>query len=395
MSSSATILVADDSPTMRRIVSSVLSRDGYDVVTAEDGMTAVQAVFRHQPDAAVIDVSMPRLSGYVIARLLREDWASADIPVILLTGLDAASERYWGGKAGAARFLTKDFEAPELTSAIAEVLDTARHARGGGERLRPDPVELSEQDVLDKALEVLDRTLFQTSVAAEVTNVAATVSGFEETVAALLELVGRVVDQALAGVVLVQERSAWLAASRPISEAHLGEFLDRATEAAAGFSGLPITSESVTARVADPNGLLGADEEAELATFLSMPLRGSGGAIIGVLALSSEAPDAFGDAACTTLRLLEGPVALVVDNARLTRDRLVGARVGEVGPVDQLAAQLRGRPHVRDASEWPEPRGGLPAANPGWGPLSAPEWSSLDAGDPPPGSANGAGVGGR
>ncbi|MBV9369734.1 MAG: response regulator, partial [Frankiales bacterium] len=76
-----TVVIADDSPTLRRIVSSVLGREGFDVVQAEDGVEAVQAVLRTMPDAVVLDVQMPRVSGYVAARLLKDDWQTAEIPV--------------------------------------------------------------------------------------------------------------------------------------------------------------------------------------------------------------------------------------------------------------------------------------------------------------------------
>jgi CheY-like chemotaxis protein len=124
-----TVVIADDSPTLRRIVSTVLEREGYTVVQAEDGVEAVQLVFRHMPDAVVLDVQMPRVSGYVTARLLKDDWRTADIPILLLTSLDAASDRYWGAQAGADRFLTKDFEAPQLVEAVHEVLSAADAAR--------------------------------------------------------------------------------------------------------------------------------------------------------------------------------------------------------------------------------------------------------------------------
>jgi chemosensory pili system protein ChpA (sensor histidine kinase/response regulator) len=64
MTENPTVVIADDSPTLRRVVSGVLEREGFRVVVAEDGMSAVQAVFRTQPDAVVMDVQMPRLSGY-------------------------------------------------------------------------------------------------------------------------------------------------------------------------------------------------------------------------------------------------------------------------------------------------------------------------------------------
>ncbi len=125
-----TVVIADDSPTLRRIVTSVLAAKGFDVVPAEDGVEAVQAVFRTMPDAVVLDVQMPRVSGYVAARLLKDDWQTADIPVILLTSLDAASDRYWGAQTGADRYLTKDFEAPQLVEAVREVIAAADDRAG-------------------------------------------------------------------------------------------------------------------------------------------------------------------------------------------------------------------------------------------------------------------------
>ena len=74
------VVVADDSPTLRRIVAAVLERAGFEVTLAEDGVEAVQAVFRTQPDAVVLDVQMPRVSGYVAARVLKDDWQTADDP---------------------------------------------------------------------------------------------------------------------------------------------------------------------------------------------------------------------------------------------------------------------------------------------------------------------------
>ena len=189
-----TVLIADDSPTLRRIVSTVLERAGFTVVVAEDGVGAVQGVYRSQPDAVILDVQMPRLSGYVAARLLKDDWQTAELPVLLLTSLDAASDRYWGQQNGADRFLTKDFEAPELVEAVQEVIAAADEARGGRPPLRPEPVELSDDEVMARVSELLDRKLFEASVSADVTQIAADVHGFEVTIAAVLGVLGRIVD---------------------------------------------------------------------------------------------------------------------------------------------------------------------------------------------------------
>jgi CheY-like chemotaxis protein len=316
-------VIADDSPTLRRIVSSVLSREGFDVVAAEDGVEAVQAVFRSMPDAVVLDVQMPRVSGYVAARLLKDDWQTADIPIVLLMSLDAASDRYWGAQTGADRYLTKDFEAPQLVEAVREVISAADAARGGHPALRADPLELGDDDVLSRVCDLLDRKLFETSVAAEVTALAATTHGFEHTVAGVLDVLKRFVDYDVASVLLLEERAAYVAVSHETSQAYYTEFVAAAADAAAAASGLDVPVNELDLRLADPDGLLGEDDEARMSTFLSMPLRGHGGRVVGVLALSSATKNAFGETALATLRLIDGPAAIVIDNARLA-----GVRAG-------------------------------------------------------------------
>ena len=316
-----TVVIADDSPTLRRIVSSVLGREGFEVVPAEDGVEAVQTVFRTMPDAVVLDVQMPRVSGYVAARLLKDDWQTADIPIILLTSLDAASDRYWGALTGADRYLTKDFEAPQLVGAVQEVLGARDAALNGGLPLRPEPVELSDDDVLSRVCDLLDRKLFETSVAAEVTALAVTARGFEHTVAGVLEVLRRFVDYDLASVLLLDERTSYVAVAGETSQTHYSDFIAAAADAATAASGVDVNVGTLELRVADPDGRLGEDEDARMLTFLSMPLRGHGGRMIGVLALSAGVKNAFGETALATLRLIEGPAAVVIDNARLAEVR--------------------------------------------------------------------------
>lgn len=320
----ARIVIADDSPTLRRIVSSVLTREGHEVIAAEDGVGAVQAVFGAQPDAVVIDVQMPRVSGFLAVRVLKDDWQTADIPVVMLTSLDAASDRYWAGQAGVDRYLTKDFEAGELAATVAEVLAAA----GDRGRLRPDPVELSEQDVLSRVCDLLDRKLFESSVAQAITAIAATTSGLEGAVAALLGVLQRFVGYDLASVLLTGERQAYVAVGGPTAASHYHAFLGAAAEAVSSYGGEALAVNELTVRLAQAGGtvvddvddLPNPDAEA-MATYLSMPLRGSGGALVGVLALSSAVPSAFGETALSTLKLIESPAAVVIDNARLSEAR--------------------------------------------------------------------------
>jgi twitching motility two-component system response regulator PilH len=315
------VVIADDSPTLRRILTSVLTKEGFEVVVADDGVSAVQQVFATMPDAVVLDVQMPRVSGYVAARLLKDDWQTADIPVILLTSLDAASDRYWGAQTGADRYFTKDFEAPQLVVAVREVIESASQASDGRRGLRPDPVELGDDDVMSRVCDLLDRKLFETSVAAEVTSLAATLTGFEQTVAGVLDVLRRFVDYDLASVLLLEERTAYVAVAQETSQAQYADLLGSATDALTAVSGVQLGVSDLELRLADPDNFLGEEDERGMSTFLSMPLKGHGGHIIGLLALSSGQKNAFGETALATLRLVDDPAAIVIDNARLAQVR--------------------------------------------------------------------------
>ena len=274
----------------------MLERDGFARRShAEDGVEAVQTVFRTQPDAVILDVQMPRVSGYVAARVLKDDWQTADIPVILLTSLDAATDRYWGALVGADRFLSKDFEAPQLVAAVREVdRSTRTSARGGRARLVPDPVELGDDDVYARIGDLLDRKLFEAQVHAEVTSIASEVFGFEETVAAVLTVLGRVVDYDLAAVLMLDDRSTYVTLARDTSHQQYAEFFAAIAGAAGQVTGQSVDVGDLVPRVADPDGMLGAEDEGGMATFLSMPLKARG-RIVGVLGLSSATKNAFGE----------------------------------------------------------------------------------------------------
>ncbi|MCU1595215.1 MAG: response regulator receiver protein, partial [Frankiales bacterium] len=268
-------------------------------------------------------VQMPRVSGFIAARLLKDDWQTQDIPVVMLTSLDAASDRYWAGQAGVDRYLTKDFEAPELSGTIEEVLLAATAARGGRARLTPDTLEVSEEDVLSRVCDLLDRKLFESSVAQSVMAIAATANGLEASVAALLGVLQRFVGYDLAAVMLGAESAAYVAVGQPTSRPHYDAFLSSAVDGLSSYGGSSLDAGSLDVRVANAGGTLVEDPDelpgpSEMATFLSMPLRGHGGVVVGVLALSSAVKQAFGETALSTLKLIEGPAAIVIDNARLS-----------------------------------------------------------------------------
>lgn len=118
-----TILVADDSAAIRRLVEMKLLAD-FDVVTASDGREAVRLARERRPDLVIMDVMMPGLDGIAATRILREDPATRDIPIIGLTARARRSDFDEMLRAGAMRFVTKPFYPGELRRTVDEALAT-------------------------------------------------------------------------------------------------------------------------------------------------------------------------------------------------------------------------------------------------------------------------------
>ncbi len=117
-----TVLVVDDEPHLLRLVQFRLEREGYDVVTAADGQSALDAVFDARPDLCLLDVVMPRRSGWEVLRELRSDERSSDLKVIMLTARATDADIETGMRLGADDYLTKPFTSADLRSRVAAQL---------------------------------------------------------------------------------------------------------------------------------------------------------------------------------------------------------------------------------------------------------------------------------
>lgn len=120
---SDSILVADDSMTILAMVSSRLTRAGYDVVTATRGDDALRLVQENRPRLVLLDVEMPGLDGVEVARRIREDATLAGTSILLLTSLSEESHIAAGMAAGADAYLTKPFSPQDLQAQVEQLLD--------------------------------------------------------------------------------------------------------------------------------------------------------------------------------------------------------------------------------------------------------------------------------
>ncbi len=120
-----TILVADDDDDIRALVTLRLRRFGFEVVTAADGEQALALVRDRAPDLAILDVTMPGLTGLEVTRALRADEQTRGIPVLLLTARVQDADLAAGLEAGATGYVRKPFQPAELLARIEEALDAS------------------------------------------------------------------------------------------------------------------------------------------------------------------------------------------------------------------------------------------------------------------------------
>ena len=126
------VLVADDDPDILALVRFRLERDGYEVLSAPDGETALDLAMARTPDLAVLDVMMPRLDGYEVTRRLREHGPTTTIPIILLTARVQEPDLERGFEAGADDYVTKPFSPQALGERIQAALGVRPEGGHGG-----------------------------------------------------------------------------------------------------------------------------------------------------------------------------------------------------------------------------------------------------------------------
>jgi len=118
-----TILVVDDEPGIVEIVQVNLEAEGYNVITAHDGVEGLEAVRAERPDLVILDVMMPRMSGWEVLRHVEADLDTAGLPVIMLTIKAGDMDVVRGLEQGAVEYITKPFDPVDLAQRVRFVLE--------------------------------------------------------------------------------------------------------------------------------------------------------------------------------------------------------------------------------------------------------------------------------
>ncbi|WP_167541921.1 Hpt domain-containing protein [Herbaspirillum rhizosphaerae] len=140
-SSKKTILVVDDSLTVRRVMQRLLTREGYHVVLATDGVDALHQLQDMRPDIALIDIEMPRMDGFDLTRNIRDMDSTATLPIIMITSRTAAKHRERAMELGVNEYLGKPYQDEVLLKMIRQLIGDEGEQSGDGiaELLFPSP----------------------------------------------------------------------------------------------------------------------------------------------------------------------------------------------------------------------------------------------------------------
>ena len=118
-----TVLVIDDNPTIVELIKYAVNLQGnYNVIVAYDGVQGLERVYTDQPDCVIVDVKMPRMDGYQLARCVRGDSRTAHIPLIILSAMTREEDQMTGILSGADEYLTKPFKPSALNATIDRVI---------------------------------------------------------------------------------------------------------------------------------------------------------------------------------------------------------------------------------------------------------------------------------
>ncbi len=123
------VMVVDDSLTVRKITGRLLEREGYRVITAKDGLDALEQMNDFLPDVMLVDIEMPRMDGFELSTRLREDARTAAIPIIIISSRTAEKHRSRAQQIGVNAFLGKPYQESDLLTEIAQYvkLPSAAH----------------------------------------------------------------------------------------------------------------------------------------------------------------------------------------------------------------------------------------------------------------------------
>ncbi|PID38868.1 MAG: hypothetical protein CSA24_02015 [Deltaproteobacteria bacterium] len=251
---SETVLVVDDSPTILKVVQLVLTKAGYQVITAADGDEGIEAAREHTPDLILLDFVMPKMNGYQVCRALHQEPELAEIPVVLMSAKgDQVGDRFVKVM-GIVDYITKPFSPETITKAVVNTLEKQRASSEEEQNVQALLPDLAPDAVVNAA--DAERSAAQAALAA-----------LRDT---LVAHVGEIVTAEVSGrgmEVEPDEVGDWITRALPEDrlQALIGDLRAKAPELAGGSEAV-LTGDLAKVPLAEVLALLGQQEQTGLLT---------------------------------------------------------------------------------------------------------------------------------
>ena len=306
------ILIADDSPLVLRMIEKMMTEAGLQVVTARDGLEALEKAVSEDVHLVILDVMMPRMNGYQACRLLKTEPSTASLPVVILTSKDQEGDRFWGLEIGADYYITKDSDPHRILDLVKNILATE-----GGSRPRPAEGRPSSLDILSHVNDLLDRKLYEATILSEIGRVARGFVQFDETFTSVMSLVARVVDFAVGGMAFLEDDDLEmvLVQRRPAASAVVDDVKARLLDAVVRERAGAHFASAQTRVLTPPGGPTGAEEKA-VEGFAAYPVN-TNNRLTGILAVAGRRVARMAGGNETFLGQVANQAYIVMENSRL------------------------------------------------------------------------------
>ena len=312
------ILIAEDSLTQATLMKHGLQRSGYEVILARDGIEAIKKAWQECPDVVVSDVVMPRLNGYQVCRLLRDHQSTARIPVILLTSLDQRQDVFWGLKSGADKFITKGGDISALVAEIHGFIE--KHACSGALATSARDIGCRgvdlDADVMERVVQLLDKSLFASTVAAEIQDLVNILGDLRVTVIGVLEILCKVLDFHIGAIHLGGEdqQGLFVLVNKPVD----GRFIEVLCEQLRRETPGSEPGHADEPEIVDPQHLLSRPgDHPRLPGSVLVARLTTNGRPSGSIAIAAAEPDAYPERVEETFDMIMRHANIVIDYARL------------------------------------------------------------------------------
>jgi len=196
------ILLVDDSPLIVAMMSDLLINAGYEVISASDGVEAINKAYSELPDLILLDVMMPKMNGYQVCRLLKNDEYMKYIPIIMFTTRDKPIEKFWGLHIGADEYVSKDIEAEKLLKLISKYIDRLSDYK---HILKKKVKNITLTDILLKTNNILDSKLYELTIINRITSIAWKTKNFREVIINVLQILEEIFNYELGAFCLLDE----------------------------------------------------------------------------------------------------------------------------------------------------------------------------------------------